>query len=853
LEIVLMWKREFRRAHTRRPNRRRPSRRFPLVELSGIELLDRRVLPAVTALFSAGTLRVTGDDQDNVITISRDEGGTILVNNGDVAIQGGTATVANMSHLHLVGAGGNDNISLNESNGALPGADFLGGAGDDVLIGGSGDDFFDGDAGNDTVFMGAGDDTFQWNPGDGSDTVDGQIGSDTMVFNGSDASENIVISANGDRVQFTRDVGNVTMDLDGVEEIDFNALGGADTITANNQRATDLDVVKLNLDGTAGGGDGQTDAVIINGTENDDFAQVATFDNGMSIVASVGSFPFVSITGAEVTNDQLTLNGLGGNDTVDASGLPANLIGMSINGGAGNDTIVGSQGDDLVNGGPGNDVAQMGGGRDTFVWNPGDGNDTVNGQGDADRLVINGSDASENFDVSANGNRVRLTRNVGNVTMDLNGIETMDVNALGGSDIITVNDTSATDLSSVNLNLDNSAGNGDGQADAVVINGTEGDDHIQILPFGSGTRVAVLGLFSRVNIVGADGTIDHLTVNALAGNDTVDASGLPDNLIGLTVNLGDGQGTTATTTTLRTSAATGVFGQTELLTATVNSLVGTPGGTVAFFDGNTVLAAVPINDAGQATLLVSLGVGNHALTAVFEGSAGFAASTSAVVAATVDQAATATALSLSANPAVAGQTIAFTATVTEVTPGAGAPTGTITFLDGGTVLGTAALGADRRATFVTAGFSAAGGHAITAIYSGDDNFAASSQAVAERVIATSALATTTTVLAASAKVVHTGQTVRFMAKVHATSGASKPTGAVSFLAGDVVVAQVRLNAAGRASFQHRFAAKGRFVIRAVYSGDSNFAGSEQSIIEQINGRRKPLVSVRHQLRKTERI
>ncbi len=849
-----MWKRESRSAHTGRPDRRRPSRRFPLVELTGIELLDRRVLPAVTALFAAGTLRVTGDDQDNVITISRNEGGTILVNNGDVAIQGGTATVANTSHLHLVGAGGNDRIFLDEANGALPAADLFGGAGNDLLIGGSGDDFFDGDAGNDTVFMGAGDDTFQWNPGDGSDTVDGQGGSDTMVFNGSDASEKIDISANGNRVRFTRDVGNVTMDLDGVEEVDFNALGGADTITVNNQLATDLDVVKLNLDGTAGAGDGQTDAVIINGTENDDFAQVATFDNGTSIVASVGSFPFVSITGAEVTNDQLTLNALGGNDTVDASGLPANLIGLSINGGAGNDTIVGSQGDDLVNGGPGNDVVQMGDGRDTFVWNPGDGSDTVDGQGGADRMVFNGSDASENFDVSANGNRVRLTRDVGNVTMDLDGIETMDVNALGGSDTITVNDTSATDLSSINLNLDNSAGNGDGQTDAVVINGTERDDHIQILPFGSGTRIAVLGLFSRVNIVGTDGTIDHLTVNALAGNDTVDVSALPDNLIGLTVNLGDGQGTTATTTTttLRTSTATAVFGQTELLTATVNSPVGTPSGTVAFFDGNTVLAMVPINAAGQATLLVSLGVGNHALTAVFEGNAGFAASTSAVMAATVHQAATATALSPSANPAVAGQAIAFTATVTAVVPGVGAPTGTIAFLDGGTVLGTAALGADGRATLITAGFAAAGGHAITAAYSGDDHFAASSQAVVEQVIATPTLATTTTALAASAKVVNRGQTVRFTAKVRSTSGAGTPTGTVSFLAGNVVVARVRLNAAGRATLKHRFAANGPSVIRAVYSGDSNFAGSEQSIIEQIRGRRKPLVSIRHELHQTER-
>ena len=54
-----------------------------------------------------------------------------------------------------------------------------------------------------------------------------------MVFNGSDDSEKFDISANGSRVRFTRDVGGVTMDLDGVETIDLNALGGADTITVN--------------------------------------------------------------------------------------------------------------------------------------------------------------------------------------------------------------------------------------------------------------------------------------------------------------------------------------------------------------------------------------------------------------------------------------------------------------------------------------------------------------------------------------------------------------------------------------------------------------------------------------------
>ena len=115
-----------------------------------------------------------------------------------------------------------------------------------------------------------------------------------------------------------------------------------------------------------------------------------------------------------------------------------------------------------------------------------------------------------------------------------------------------------------------------------------------------------------MNITGAEGTQDRLTINTLGGNDVVDASNLPANLIGLTVNLGDGQAA-ATTTTLRTSTATAVFGQTVLLTATVNSLTGTPNGIVAFLDGNTVLGTAPINAAGQATLIVSPGVGNQAL------------------------------------------------------------------------------------------------------------------------------------------------------------------------------------------------------------------------------------------------
>jgi hypothetical protein len=84
----------------------------------------------------------------------------------------------------------------------------------------------------------------------------------------------------------------------------------------------------------------------------------------------------------------------------------------------------------------------------------------------------------------------------------------------------------------------------------------------------------------------------------------------------------------ATATTLDTSAPTAVFGQIETLTATVRSKPVAATGTVTFFDGATVLGTAQVDAAGQATLAVSLGVGNHTLTASFRG-AGFASSTSA--------------------------------------------------------------------------------------------------------------------------------------------------------------------------------------------------------------------------------
>ena len=99
-------------------------------------------------------------------------------------------------------------------------------------------------------------------------------------------------------------------------------------------------------------------------------------------------------------------------------------------------------------------MCDVGAGDDTFVWNLGDGSDVVDGEAGADTMLFNGSNTSERIDVSANGNGVRLTRNIANIVMDLNGVEGINLHALGGKGHrITVNDLTGTDLTQLNLDL----------------------------------------------------------------------------------------------------------------------------------------------------------------------------------------------------------------------------------------------------------------------------------------------------------------------------------------------------------------------------------------------------------------
>ncbi len=500
----------------------------------------------------AGTPGGTGGDgQADSVTATGSAGADdVAVNGGGtgVTVTGLAASIAvtnaegALDTLSVATQGGDDRIdAASLAPGAVrlvidggEGNDTIAGSrGNDTLLGGDGNDAVDGQQGDDVALLGAGDDRFTWDPGDGSDTVEGGAGLDTLVFNGSAASEQMSIDANGGRARLLRDVGAITMDLDDMERIDVAAGGGADGIAVGDMAGTDVTAIRIDLAGTSGGGDGAADAVTAAGTAAADNIVVS---GNAGTVAVTGLTARIDVVGAEVALDRLTINGQGGDDFIDATALQAGSIGLVVNGGLGNDVVLGSAGNDLVVGGDGADLATMGAGDDSFVWNPGDDSDVVEGQAGRDTLVFNGANVAETITVSANGGRALLVRDIANVRMDLNDVERIDVNALGGADRITVGDLTGTDVGTVRINLAGTGGAGDGAADIVTVNATGGDDVI-VVTVEAGV-VKVFGLAADIEILGFDAG-DRLVINGLGGDDVIEASDLVAGLL-LTADGGAG-------------------------------------------------------------------------------------------------------------------------------------------------------------------------------------------------------------------------------------------------------------------------------------------------------------------------
>jgi Ca2+-binding RTX toxin-like protein len=287
-----------------------------------------------------GILQVdVGDDGSAEFSFNRAEIAEIFVNAGNggdsVSIDESNGVFSNIIPTTIAGGNGSDRLVGGSGTGTIFGGNgndtLAGGNGNETLLGGNGNDSIDGNRGNDVGVLGNGDDTFVWDPGDGSDVVEGQNGHDTMVFNGAAAAEHFDLTANGNRLRFFRDVGNITMDTDGVERVEATTLGGADVVTVTDLRRTDVSELDVDLAATLGGatGDGQPDSVVVNGTDADDTIEVSGDAAGVKVS---GLVPTIQVFHPEVANDRLEIKTLAGTDTVDSADLAAGAIQLFVDG-----------------------------------------------------------------------------------------------------------------------------------------------------------------------------------------------------------------------------------------------------------------------------------------------------------------------------------------------------------------------------------------------------------------------------------------------------------------------------------------------------------------------------------------
>ena len=426
---------------------------------------------------------------------------------------------------------------------------------------------------------------------------------------------------------------------------------------------------------------------------------------------------------------------------------------------------------------------------------------------------------------------------------DLNGDGKLDIVASGSSSdgtvpqvAIALGNGDGTFKSPTILELE-----GFGYAGSPALADFDGDGKIDLY-VGGVTEGTGLGIFpgkgdgTFTTISNGDGTVSAPDLIALGGGGgavpvDLNKDGKIDLIVGGVILLNKSsavQPVLAPTTTVVTSSLNpSTVGASVTFSATVTSTTaGTITGTVNFLDGATTIGSGTIT-AGVATYsTTTLTQGPHTITAVYVGDTNYATSTSTAITQTVNastKAATSTVVVSTVNPSVYGNTAGFNATVTSTTPGNF--TGTVSYYDGATLLGSGPIQSNGKSDLFTPDFNV-GANSITAQYSGDGNYAASTSPA---IIQTVTIAPTTTTLTGSPTSAAAGTSIMFTATT-TTSGTFAITGSVNLLDGGTTILPATIGAGGVTTFSTTTLAVGMHTITAQYVGNTDFVGSTSSAV-----------------------
>lgn len=270
-----------------------------------------------------------------------------------------------------------------------------------------------------------------------------------------------------------------------------------------------------------------------------------------------------------------------------------------------------------------------------------------------------------------------------------------------------------------------------------------------------------------------------------------------------------------TTVTLASSANPSTYASSVTFTATISPSAAT--GTVTFKDGTTTLGTGTLS-SGKATFSTStLTAGSHSITASYGGSTNYNTSTSSTLTQTVNKANTTLTLASSANPSTYGSSVTFTATISP-----SAASGTVTFLDGSTTLGTGTVSSGKATLAISS--LIAGSHSITVSYGGSTNYNTSTSSTLTQTVNKK---NTTVTVVSSLNPSALGSSVTFTATV----SPSAATGTVTFTDGSTTLGTGTVSS-GTATFSTSALALGSHSIKAAYGGDANYNSSTSSTLTQ---------------------
>ncbi len=293
---------------------------------------------------------------------------------------------------------------------------------------------------------------------------------------------------------------------------------------------------------------------------------------------------------------------------------------------------------------------------------------------------------------------------------------------------------------------------------------------------------------------------------------------------------------------------TGPYGSKVYLRADVsgNSGNGVPTGTVTFKDNGAAITGIPaltLNSQGNVlptNPTFTFTAGTHPITGAYSGDPSFNASTSTAASFTITQAQVTTVLNNSnaGGFSTLGSPVALSANLSGTSCG-NTPTGTITFFDGSTQLGSpqTLAGSTNSATcqinaqvFLTTSALTLGANTVTAKYSGDTNYASSVSAPSSLPVK---IATSATV-SASAPTIMQGQSITFTAAItQVQAGGPGPTGTVQFTANGTNVGSAVTLSGGQAQVTTTSLSSGTVAIAAAYSGDTDYESSGATLSENV--------------------